>query len=47
MSVFLGIPREHTSSSHQLRYIDEHHSILKRREELFDFRVAGFLRPYN
>lgn len=47
MSVFLGILREHASSSHQVLYLDEHHSILKRREELFNFRVAGFLRPYS
>lgn len=47
MNVFLGIPREHASSSHHVPYLDEHHSILKRKEELFNFMVAGFLRPYS
>ena len=47
MNVFLRIPREHASSSHQVPYLDEHHSILKRMEELFNFMVAGFLRPYS
>lgn len=46
MGVFLRIAREHAPSSHQV-YFGEHHSILKRGEDLFSLTVAGFLRPYN